>query len=149
MGDNFLENEPSTSSYCLKSWNKYELQNANLCLEFPVDEFAQCNDLPKPADSPDSLEDELPEPDEMIHHTENVGDLGDALNGTNLVDIDNVLTSILEQFEDWLKGPDGGKTDDQCACQCMRQIQLILVTIDPDQPKVVNHWTKQFYETTG
>ena len=138
LGDNFLENEPSTSSCCLKSSNKYELQNADLCPEFPEDEFAQCDNLPKPADSPDSLEDELPEPDEMIHDTENVGDLGDALNGKNPVNIDNVSTSLLERFEDWLKGPDGGKKDDQCARQCMRQIQLILVTIDPDQPKVIN-----------
>ena len=33
---------------------------------------------PKPLDSPGSLDDELPEPGEMIDATENVGDLGEV-----------------------------------------------------------------------
>ena len=137
--DNFLENEPSTSSCCrLKSPRNRELGNTKLCPTFLTDEHAPRDTLPKPSVSPGSLEDELPEPDEMIDATENVGDLGEAFNCGGNVIIDSESTSIFERFEDWLKGPDGGKKDEQCARQCMRQIQLIVVTIDPDQPKVVH-----------
>ena len=137
--DNFVEDEPSTFSCCLKSSRKRELENTDLYPTSPADEYALCDDLAKPSDGPGSTEDELPEPDEIIDATENVGDLGEAFScGKNPVIIDSESTSILERFEGWLKGLDGGKKDEQCARQCMRQIQLIVVTIDPDKPKIVN-----------
>ena len=135
---NFVEDEPSTSSCWLKSSRKSEPPNADLCPTSSADEYTPYDDLPAPSDSQSSVEDELPEPDEMIDAAENVGDLGEAINcGKNPVITDSESSSILERFEDWLKGPDGGKKDEQCARQCMRQIQLIVVTIDPEQPKVV------------
>lgn len=135
---NSLENEPSMSSSWLKSSGNCELENGDLCPTTSADEYALCDDLPVP-DSPCNLEDELPEPDEIIDATNNVGDLGEAVNsGKSPVIMDNMTTTMLQRFETWLKGPDGGKKDDQCARQCMRQIQLIVLAIDPDQPKIVH-----------
>ncbi len=59
---NFVENEPSTSSCCLKSLRKHNLENADLYPTSPADEYALCDDLAKPSDGPGSTEDELPEP---------------------------------------------------------------------------------------
>ena len=141
---NFPENEPSTSSCQLKSSRKRELPNPDSYRTSSADKYTPFDDLPEidtsmsyRSDSPDKVEDELPEPDEMIDVAEDVGDLGEAFNcGKKITDSES--SSILERFEDWLKGPDGGKKDEQCGCQCMRQIQSILVTIDPEKPKVVN-----------
>ena len=41
---------------------------------------------------------------------------------------------ILLDFRDWLKGPDGGRKDDKCAQQCMRQVKMVTEFIDAENP---------------
>ena len=88
-----------------------ELENGNLCPTTSADEYALCDDLPDP-DSSCNLEDELPEPDEIIDATNNVGNLGEAVNrGKSPVIMDNMTTTIFQRFKTWLEGPDGGKKE--------------------------------------
>jgi hypothetical protein len=48
------------------------------------------------------------------------------------------LQELLSEFEQWLKGPDGGQKDDRCAEQCRRQIELVVSFIDSKTHNLTN-----------
>ena len=43
---------------------------------------------------------------------------------------------ILSSFQEWLKGPDGGRKDEKCANQCKRQVQMVIEFIDSKNPSL-------------
>ena len=49
---------------------------------------------------------------------------------------------ILSNFEDWSKGPDGGRKDEKCSKQCMRQIQMVMQQINPEKPTITSLLSK-------
>ena len=57
--------------------------------------------------------------------------------------LDNNLPQLFVQFEEWLKGPDGGRKDERCASQCRRQVQLVINFIDPKNPNLSSIFKKK------
>ena len=43
---------------------------------------------------------------------------------------------ILSSFQEWLKGPEGGRKDKKCANQCKRQVQMVIEFIDSKNPSL-------------
>jgi hypothetical protein len=44
--------------------------------------------------------------------------------------------SILNTFENWLKGADGGKRGECSAVQCRRQVELVISYVDNSNPTI-------------
>ena len=49
---------------------------------------------------------------------------------------------LFMKFEKWLQGPDGGRKDERCARQCSRQVQLVMLFINKDDPKLLDILSK-------
>ena len=49
---------------------------------------------------------------------------------------------ILSNFQDWLKGPDGGRKDEKCSKQCARQVQMAMQYINPEKQTITDLLSK-------
>ena len=45
---------------------------------------------------------------------------------------------LFQKFTEWLQGPDGGRKNEKCSCQCSRQVQLVAEAINPESPNVAD-----------
>jgi hypothetical protein len=54
------------------------------------------------------------------------------------IELDGNQQSILNTFENWLKGADGGKRGDRSAVQCRRQVELVISYVDNSNPTINN-----------
>ena len=50
---------------------------------------------------------------------------------------------LFKEFEKWLQGPDGGRKDERCARQCSRQVQLVMLFINKEDPKLSDILSKR------
>ena len=63
--------------------------------------------------------------------------IDDVMNDEdNSLDIN--IPDLFIQFENWLKGPDGGQKDDKSSRLCRRQVQLVLQFIDGEHADLQN-----------
>ena len=63
------------------------------------------------------------------------GDIGETKSGqVSPININDKVT--VSNFKDWLRGPDGGRKDEKCARQCMRQVEMVMQVITPDAPSI-------------
>ncbi|XP_028418609.1 uncharacterized protein LOC114544058, partial [Dendronephthya gigantea] len=62
------------------------------------------------------------------------GDSGNSSGQVSSISIDDKVT--LSNFKDWLGGPDGGRKDEKCARQCMRQVEMVMKFITPNAPSI-------------
>ncbi|CAB4043461.1 Neurofilament medium polypeptide, partial [Paramuricea clavata] len=63
------------------------------------------------------------------------GDIGETKSGhVSPISIDDKVT--VSNFKDWLRGPDGGRKDEKCARQCMRQVEMVMQVITPAAPSI-------------
>ena len=83
---------------------------------------------------------------EYISDAESTTDLFDEDGETRAGDTLCINTpseeNIYKKFEQWLKGPDGGRKHDHSSTQCSRQVQLVVRAVDPENPKVSNLFHK-------
>jgi hypothetical protein len=49
---------------------------------------------------------------------------------------------ILSNFQDCLKGPDGGRKDEKCSKQCACQVQLVMQHINTEKPAITDLLSK-------
>ena len=50
---------------------------------------------------------------------------------------------LFKEFEKWLQGPDGGRKDERCARQCSLQVQLVMLFIHKEDPKLSDILSKR------
>lgn len=79
------------------------------------------------------------EPTESCGESDGISnDYQDDDDAITPVELDGNQQSILNTFENWLKGADGGKRGDRSAVQCRRQVELVISYVDNSNPTINN-----------